>query len=849
MKVVKPTVVSFTHRTLLLLGQQRLSTTCMIGFALGSGERRLVTDGQLWDAIGESTAGIADEGLPKANGEVLIFGYCHAPGGRPVPLSYVRVRVAPSEPDPKRTVDKKLFVFGDREWKDGVFGKSMTDPVPFTTMPLGWERAFGGETYPKNPLGRGIAPGEGTDAIPLPNVEEASSHVDSPSARPEPAGFGLIEMGWPQRQSKAGTYDDRWLEEDFPGYARDTDPSFFNGAAADQRIHGVFRGDEEYLLENLNPSHPIVRGRLPAVCARVVLRRKGSRVTEEVKMQLDTLIFLPEKAIGILVYRGTTPVLEDDAEDIALALAACEDLNEPRPPEHYTRALDARLDKEMSPILALMSEDLVPPFAAETNAAGLGLPVDFAQAMSGEQKPVLDEARERLTEAGVDASVPGEASAAAPVAPPPEPVPREQPVPPPNEGPIAKTQRLQVPTLETPLPAAGQGPPKLEAPRLMAALEEGAPPDADVTKKLEELKVSDARAIASYRTSAHFNAPVRRLTADERDRARTGMRELRAQGVSFAGLDWTRFDLSGYDLQKGDFRKTLLEGADLSGTNVAGSDMSGAVLAHATLHKTCFDGAVLEGTNLGSAQLEGASLVGANLRKAIFVRAKLLHVCLKGADLTGIDWLEAELGAVDFEEAITGGLDFLPGHDLTRCRFPRARLAKSNFLETKLDGVDFAGADMTSVTFLGVSANGADFRGASMTKFVAVEACSFEGANFAGANLTGSLLRGANLRGANFEGAHLDGVNLSGSDLTGANLTDTQAKEAILIRANLTDATLHGSNLMEAMLQKSTLRGADLSGTNLFLSNLSLTHLDTGTKLSGANLKRALMVPRARKAP
>jgi len=78
---------------------------------------------------------------------VLVFGSCHAPEGRPVPLSYARVRVAPTEPDPQRTVDKKLFVFGDRYWKDGVLGKSMTDPIPFTTMPLGWERAFGGETW------------------------------------------------------------------------------------------------------------------------------------------------------------------------------------------------------------------------------------------------------------------------------------------------------------------------------------------------------------------------------------------------------------------------------------------------------------------------------------------------------------------------------------------------------------------------------------------------------------------------------------------------------------------------------------------------------------------------------
>ncbi|HEX3343078.1 MAG TPA: pentapeptide repeat-containing protein, partial [Polyangiaceae bacterium] len=58
---------------------------------------------------------------------------------------------------------------------------------------------------------------------------------------------------------------------------------------------------------------------------------------------------------------------------------------------------------------------------------------------------------------------------------------------------------------------------------------------------------------------------------------------------------------------------------------------------------------------------------------------------------------------------------------------------------------------------------------------------------------------------------------------------------------------LRGANLMEAKLQKTTLHGADLSKTNLFLANLSQARLGTSTNIAGANLKRALMLPRARK--
>ncbi len=865
MKIVKPVVVSFTFRTFLVLGEQRLCVTGMLGFSLAEGAPRLIADTDLWAAIGESTTGIVDEGLPKPCGEVLVHGKCHVPGGRPVPMSQVRTRVVPAEPDARRTVDKKLAVFGDRSWRPGILGSSMTEPVLFTEMPLTWNRAFGGETYPKNPLGRGIAAAEGTDEIPLPNVEAPSTHVTSRSQRPEPASFGPLEMGFPQRQSKAGTYDARWLEDDFPGYARDTDAAFFCTASADQRIAGFFRGDEEYVLDNMHPSRPVIQGKLPAVVARILLRRKGSRDVEDVKLKLDTLIFLPGKEIGILVFRGTTLVLDDEAAEIDHALAACEDPGAPRSVEHYTMALDRRLDRDQSPMLALFEDDLVPSFALGANLAALDLPQDFVGPTTAERERVLAEAREEIAKAAVDAAKVDEAFAAAP--------PDAAPVLPrgalpamaaasPPAGPAAPPPAVRAaapeaapaaeatpePTPDPEPPRVGRGPPKPRAPQLLETLRVASiEPDADIEKKLDELRGADAEALQSYRESAHFHPPARVLDEPERARAREVMRALRSSGESFARLDWTRHDLSAYNLQNGDFRETLLEGADLTGTNLTGADMSAAVLAHATLRNTCFDGATLEGANLGAALIEGATFAGANLRKANFTRAKLRSVSLREADLTEIEWLEAELGIVDFEGAVTVGLSFFSGNDLTRCRFPRAKIAKSTFLETKLDAVDFSEADLTSATLMTVSANGADFRGASMKKLTAVEGCSFEGATFEGADLTGAVIRGANMRGVNLEGARLEGANLGECDLTGANLSGAQAKELNMARSNLTDATLRGANLMEAMLQKTTLHGADLSKTNLFLANLSLARLSTGTNVSGANLKRALMVPRARK--
>jgi uncharacterized protein YjbI with pentapeptide repeats len=934
MKIIKPMSVSFGFRTFRMVRRQELCVTCLVGFALGPGVRRLVSEIVLWPAVGEATGGALDEGLPKPRGEALVYGSCHTPRGLPLPAAMVRVRLAlaGAPPDAQALVDKQLAVFGDRYWagtasrdrEAAMPGSSQaTEPVPFTEMPLGWDRAFGGPSYAKNPLGRGIERTETSDGIfrvPLPNVELPSKLVTSSSQRPEPAGFGPLEVSWPQRQCLAGSYGGRWLEEDFPGYARDTDPAFFSTTPADQRVDGFFRGDEEYILENVHPTRSVLRGHLPGAAARVLLRRKGRQDVEDVKMRLDTVVFLPGKEIGVLVFRATTPVLEDDASDVGVALAACEDLGAPRSTEHYLAAMERRLDKDQSPLLALNEDELLPSFAAGAGMAELlGKFEDPAKDFRERTRQrALERVRQQLVDEGVEDvdAVIARATEKAPFEERLERLPdpadpkdlteyvaaleafeeyaerqREEALQDagkqlddaqrtlneelatlgPSATPEAKqkiedagqkiVQARRALAEEPPAddaPPTGEGPPTPQTPQMLQMFREAEiEPDPSLVEKLQQ---ADALALAGYRSSAHYMPPARLLDREARELARRVVSELRAAGESLAERNWTRYDLSALDLRKANLRKALLEGADLAKTHLAGADLSGAVLAHATLRETCFDGATLVGTNLGASSVDGASFAGANLRQAVFARSRLRSASLRGADLTDADWLEAELGVVDFESAIAPDIVFLPKFpmpkkgapqedpvptDLTGCRFPRARLMKATFLHAKLDGVDFAEADLEGVTFLSVTADGASFRGASLRKCHAVMGCSFAGASFDGADLTDVFLRGANLRGASFEGARLDGADLSECDLTGARLSRAQAKGILLMGADLSSATLTGSNLMEAMLQKSTLHGADLSKANLFAANLGLVRLDKGTRVRGANLNRALMLPKA----
>ena len=90
------------------------------------------------------------------------------------------------------------------------------------TLEIGGEQmlSYGGEAFPDNPLGRGHAPiplADGRLYHPLPNVEAPGHLISSTGSEPKPAGFMPLDFTWPFRMGKAGTYDEAWVKERFPG--------------------------------------------------------------------------------------------------------------------------------------------------------------------------------------------------------------------------------------------------------------------------------------------------------------------------------------------------------------------------------------------------------------------------------------------------------------------------------------------------------------------------------------------------------------------------------------------------------------------------------------------------------
>ncbi len=241
--------------------------------------------------------------LRKQATDVLLIAHAHAPGGRPATAVDVRMRV-------DKTV-KTARIIGNRRWSKAVLGVSASPPEPFRTMPLVYERAFGGpipggangptEWDVRNPVGTGFAPaGASADGLALPNVENPKALLASPKNRPAPVGFGPIAPDWVPRRDLAGTYDEKWMKSRQPLPPEDLDERFFQCAPEDQQVRGMLHGGEEVELQNLSPGG-LLRFRLPRVFLSFETDFGGS--TAEHRAALHTVVLQPEVPRVVLVYQ------------------------------------------------------------------------------------------------------------------------------------------------------------------------------------------------------------------------------------------------------------------------------------------------------------------------------------------------------------------------------------------------------------------------------------------------------------------------------------------------------------------------------------------------------------------
>ncbi|MDI1476526.1 DUF2169 domain-containing protein [Polyangium sp. y55x31] len=694
----------------------------------------------------------SDISIFKPKADVTLAGRAYAPSGKGTACE-VSFRFGRG----KNAFARRLAVFGDRYWEKSVVTLAPTAPRSFDSIPLGWERAYGGPGMEDNPLGVGHGAAEGPDGIArLPNFEDPERLIKGPSDRPRPAGLGPIPALWKQRWSKLGTYDARWLERRWPYFPEDFDWTYFQAAPAGQQLDHL-AGDEPFDIRGMRKDHPRLEGTLPAMRARCFYQRTEEAGGQfgEVRLVLDTVHFDVEAMKIQLVWRGLLEVEDDDAPEIAALFAFAEPLAEPSislgdAREAFLRALRAEDEDGAEEQPEGEPEVIEFPSAPEHDPEEAAAQAKLAA--------LLAEAEQRTAKITQEMRAAGIGEVEPPRAPPPDPARVLETL---RQAGVAEEQIAEMAALLAPEPANDQATPEttLRA-RVIAML------DTDELLDGMELGGADLSGLDFSNRSL--------IGADLRGAILRGCRFVAADLTEalLSGSDLAGACLDGAELQAADLTEACLEDATLKGAKVEGADLSNARGARARL-----DGIRGEGAIFAGGTWEGARFDGALLPKADFTGASISNAVFNGADLSDVTLYDARGASVLFEEARMNDARG-DGAELSRAKFRKAMAAGSSWENAKLDESSFIGASLVSSNFLRASCRRGSFSGADMKEAnlrrAKLEKTTFLGANLMEASLERADLSGADLRKCNLHGAETWKAKLDGADLDFAIVTQTK---------------------------------------------------------------------------
>ncbi len=266
----------------------------------------------------------------KPRTDIFVIGHAHAPAHIPVERLIARLEVG--------TLRHSVAVYGDRHWlfdpAAGITHPVMTRPRPFTMMPLGYERSFGGldkgasRYCARNLAGTGFigkCSRESIHGVRLPNLERVDQPIRSWDDHPLPVGFGVYGRGWMPRLEYGNRLASELSSDGMADTPDDTNLLFFNGADPELQMPGYLRGDESIRLVNLSDVSDL-RFSLRRSEVRVSVSRRlanESRVGEtwEVVPNLDTLVIVPDERLVQAVFRAVIDVsayAEQDSCEIAI---------------------------------------------------------------------------------------------------------------------------------------------------------------------------------------------------------------------------------------------------------------------------------------------------------------------------------------------------------------------------------------------------------------------------------------------------------------------------------------------------------------------------------------------------
>lgn len=264
-----------------------------------------------WGEPADSSLRYASEyHLLKPSTDVVMVGEACAPEKKSVQALAVALAVGGKT--------KTVRVFGERRWTTGIIGLDISTPAPFESMPMVYERAFGGVHVidaeaqkvlyePRNPVGAGFQGKRKNGQIKgtlLPNLEDPSRLIRTPRDNPPPACFGFVAPSWEPRKRHVGTYDDQWIKKRAPYLPADFDSRFFNAATPDLICETYLKGGEPVMIANMSPHGPFGFN-LPQAVMEAKVRIAGKN--ERPALNLETVLLEPTAARMCMLWRAGVP--------------------------------------------------------------------------------------------------------------------------------------------------------------------------------------------------------------------------------------------------------------------------------------------------------------------------------------------------------------------------------------------------------------------------------------------------------------------------------------------------------------------------------------------------------------
>lgn len=256
------------------------------------------------DPLSSSLRFASDCHTGKASTDIIMIGSACAREQQAVQQLDASVQVG--------SVSKTIRVFGNRVWNQGY----ITAPEPFITMPLVYERAFGGKdmlgeqvraSEPRNPVGCGFVGKKSQsemNGLPLPNLECPHQLINDLSDNPVPACFSPVAVSWQPRAGYAGTYDEVWQQTRAPYLPEDYQQKFMNSAHPELQYPGFLQGGEPVSIVGM---HPIGELKFNLPVLKLLSKIHVDNKEFSSHFNLETLLLDPNQLQLSMVWRAAFP--------------------------------------------------------------------------------------------------------------------------------------------------------------------------------------------------------------------------------------------------------------------------------------------------------------------------------------------------------------------------------------------------------------------------------------------------------------------------------------------------------------------------------------------------------------